>query len=209
MKFSTTLLNTYRMFRDHEFISLERMEADIRGEREPPNADMLRGTALGTVLAEPNRCAVEGEDLYACTDETGGAWTFDACEIDCARSRMDVGLFEVPAWLEIDGHTISCRADGISGTRVVEVKCPKTPVLDPQRYMDSFQWRVYLLAFEAQICEYHLISLREVEKGSPVLGICDHHIFKMHRYQGLEDDVKELVRDLAGFVRARGLESYR
>lgn len=215
MRFSATMLEAYRRWRDLDDRAsdeldrkmLEELEALIRGELEATPA-MLRGWAVHEVLAFPERYAfttAEGEDCYRYEGALYAARPFDA-----VRQSMGIRVAEVAAELEILGgrHVISCRADGLDGRRVVEIKCPEKPKLDPEKYVRSYQWRIYLAAFDADQVDYHLVVTDEPRRRSGFVMIRDHHAFSMYRYPELEADVRRLAEEFVGFVYARNMESY-
>ena len=200
MRVSATILDAFRRWRQYDYVTLGELEAQIRKEyRTTP--DMERGTALHAVMEDPEPYRWGWELIY-------GDWRFAAAEIDELRGKVSSAVTEIPASFELAGHTIRCRVDGMTGLTVQELKCPRKQSYDPDNYLESYQWRIYLLAFEAQTCDYHLVSLHKPDKSSGVSYIQSHNVVRTHRYAGLEADVKRLLQDFEQFLWDRNLETY-
>ena len=105
----------------------------------------------------------------------------------------------------IPGVMLVGKVDAIDGNRIIDYKL--TERLDAERYVDSMQWRAYLMLFETNEFEYSIFE------GSPDRGrdfdytIRAHHSLKFYSYPGMSSDVKKCATDLAAFVRNHNIES--
>lgn len=109
------------------------------------------------------------------------------------ESRFELALGE---------HTVTGRADGVypANRTVVEYKTsPNVPTME--NYADSLQWRVYLLAAEAQCCRYEAVQLFR-SKRQDIPGVLELRVRNpaeacYWRYDNMRTDVEEAVH---GFV---------
>lgn len=203
MRCSVTKLEAYRRFRDYPFVELAEVEAAIRGEFvEKP--EMVRGAAFHEVVANPAR--YRAGDFYRAK-----GWRFHVAETDQAIARIGAAVCEVPGEFKIGGHTVTMKADGMRGRTVLEVKVPSNPAkFEVEWYEDSYQWRLYLLGFDADVCEYHVVGLEVPDENAPEARPVEalSHVAAMLRYSSLEADVLNLVQDFEAFVLERHLACY-
>lgn len=200
MRLSVTTIEAYRLWREGDWMPLEDLEARIRGDGEV-NEAMLRGTAFHHVIEAPEKCLDYVDGTYR-----ADGWTFSGVEPVLEVLPYDAGAVqEAKATMVVGGVTVSGVADALHGVDVYEAKCTKR--VDVDRYMAGFQWRAYLLAFEAQRCHYVLAECKD-GKGEREVVVKGAHLLTLYRYPELEHDVRMLVDECADFVRARGLEDY-
>lgn len=109
-------------------------------------------------------------------------------------------------WM-VDGApiTISGQVDGLDGLTVYDHKT--TGRVDLERYLDGYQWRLYLAIFQAQRFVWQVFDMRpahgEPEDEPRVYDVREVHQLEQHWYPGLEDDCAALVARFARFVRER------
>jgi len=98
----------------------------------------------------------------------------------------------------IPGIVLVGKVDALDGNRIVDYKL--TERLDAERYVDSMQWRAYLMLFETNEFEYSIFE------GSPDRGreldytIRAHHSLKFYSYPGMDSDVRKCAGELATFI---------
>lgn len=215
MRISATQLEAYRYWRDNQsWKPIKELEDGLMG-LSVENNHMRRGISLAAVLEDPERWRMPENPLvleYRSDDDDGreSGWTREFVAIDILRLNDAIGaqVPEVPGQLKIGAHEIRCRADGITGLVVHEVKCPAKPDFDPRNYQASFQWRIYMLAFHADVVRYHLVTLDHGRKADDAIQVAEHQTFDFYRYDAMEQDVRNLVDEFEGFVWHRNLESY-
>jgi hypothetical protein len=186
LRVSASDLDAVRYYRANEDADLGALIAQLRREL-PPSEAMRAGTALHKAL----EIADPGAKFDAL--EADG-FRFDIlveCEIDLPPIRE---MKETRDYL-IDGVRITLvgKVDAIHGKRVEDHKF--TARFDPERFMGTMQWRVYLEVFDADEFRWNVFEGRESGERRYVI----HHIHRltMFRYPGMGDDVR---RDLWAFL---------
>lgn len=203
LRLSATTLESYRLFRDGDWMTFEQLKADLEGFKETPL--MRRGTSLHAILETPEQYAIDGDH-----SAHGFRWT----GLDRYLKAMPFGVHEVKATLVIDTPSngpiqLVGKADMLQGLIVREFKTTKQ--FSAQKYLDSMQWRIYLMAFGAPACVY---TVFEVEGGEewPVEGseaLCtvkSANKMELFAYDGMANDVTKLVDEFVSFARETGLQ---
>lgn len=185
IRVSASDIDSFRYFMADEDGDLSALLAQLRRE-EPPTEAMLAGTALHGAL---ERCA--GGDLTEIeADGFRFVFAFDG-ELDLAATR------EVKATREYDvaGHTVTLvgKVDAVHGRRIEDHKF--TSRYDPERFLNSYQWRAYLDLFDADLFRWNVFEGRETGDRHYTIGKFEK--LSMWRYPGLADDVRQ---ELARFV---------
>ena len=208
MRFSTTLLDTFRFWRAHPERKPEaELVAAIKGDTIPTPA-MLLGEAWGRILERP----------HAYVDDYGysyGHYRFERADVERALAVIPRHLvvylhgqpvdvqahFEAKTVRQYGPHTVVAKVDHILGADINEFKVRQGTVrLD--RYAASCQWRFYLDAFHAETVTYHVFQLSARRRLRAIESLL------LARYPRLHDDCAELVEAFAHYVRRRGLEAY-
>lgn len=185
LRVSATDIDALRRFRDDEGADLADLLAQLRRE-SPPTPAMMAGTALHKAL----EFAPDGE--FEMLEADGYTFTFAAsAEVDIPAIR------EIKATREylIDGCAVTLvgKVDAVHGRRVDDHKF--TSRYDAERFLNSYQWRIYLEVFEADEFRWNVFEGRET--GEKQYTINSVHPLTMHRYPGMAEDVE---RELRAFV---------
>lgn len=101
-----------------------------------------------------------------------------------------------------DDVDLVSKIDAETSTKVIDHKL--TAVFDPEKYMDAYQWRVYLLERQCNTFKYQVFEHSGLEKivdGVTEVKIKSYHELHQHPYSTLESDVKALVREVADFAK--------
>lgn len=190
IRLSASDLDAYRRFRANEDAELADLIAHLRRET-PPSEAMEAGTALHAALeiADPG---AEFERMEA------NGYTFDMQiegEIDmpAIRERKETREFMIGRTLA----TLVGKVDAIHGQRIEDHKF--TGRFDPERFMASMQWRVYLTIFGANEFRWNIFEGREIAPKHYVISA--FHQLRMHRYPGMERDVEHEVAQFIEFAR--------
>lgn len=199
MTFRVSEVESYRQFVNDEEAELEHFLARMRGE-VPPSPAMEAGTAFHKCLeTSPTGLEVTSMEANGYTFTFRGDFTIALPAIREIRASK--------TWL-VDGEpvTISGQLDCIEGKRVEDHKT--TGRFDPERYLDGYQWRLYLTIFGADRFRWNVFEI--AEKDHPL----DWEVFAQHqleqfRYPAMEDDCARLVTDLARFARTHMPERIR
>lgn len=192
MRISVTELESWRLYQQGDewvdFAELvRRMTPDV-GKVET-NA-MRFGTAFHSILED----ASVGSNIK---NQVSNGVQFDVdCEYDLWLPPIREIKVELP--LVIDGMDVTLvgKADAVNGLEVFDHKLVKQ--FDVEKYLDSLQWRAYLLMFEARKFTYNIF---ESDQDTNYCRIRAIHQFSCCRYPEIERDVLFAVRDLARFLR--------
>jgi hypothetical protein len=113
----------------------------------------------------------------------------------------------------VDGEpvTITGQVDEIEGNRIVDHKT--TGRFDPERYLEGYQWRLYLEIFGADVFRWNVFELHQIESEPasaygfesppPRYEVTALHRLEQCRYPGLGPDCQSLVERFARYVRER------
>lgn len=101
----------------------------------------------------------------------------------------------------VDGEpiTISGQVDQIDGHRVDDHKT--TGRFDPDRYLEGYQWRLYLDIFGAHHFRWNVFEIAEAEEPASY-NVRAAHRLEQFRYPRLAADCQDMVGRFARFVRA-------
>lgn len=154
---------------------------------EPPTEAMKAGRAFHSVMEHAT------EDLT--TAERDG-YKFRFClnsEIALPPIKELKGEMEVHT--SVGPVTLVGIVDGMQGRIVTDYKL--TSYFDAERYMNSFQWKAYLMMFKANRFNYEVFTAKE-ELGEYL--IMSHDTLPLCRYEDLERDVLREINHGAKFV---------
>jgi len=196
MRISTTTIESFRLWRDGDWMPESDLIESILGKWKPNHKAEL-GTAFGKVLEDPDRYMVPGG--FAC-----GAFTFGLDVMEPCLALIDRrGVFEAKALKSYGPCDVVSKADHILGAHLSEFKATLGS-FDVQRYLDSCQWRFMGDAFRPSRITYRVFCLDECEANG-VIGLKDIHSFNVYPYPAMHDDCASLVRDFAEYVTTRDL----
>lgn len=185
LRVSATDIDAYRRFRGDEEADLADLLAQLRRESVPTPA-MEAGTAFHAALES----AAPGEHRQL----SANGFTFD----------LDVvGTLDLPPIREMKATrdyafagclvTLVGKVDAAFGRRIDDHKF--TGTFDAERFLGSYQWRIYLEVFGADQFRWNVFEGREGEPRRYVIHAM--HPLTMHRYPGMAEDV---ARELGLFV---------
>lgn len=189
LRISATDIDALRRYRSDEDASLSDLLGQLRRENEPSEA-MRAGTALHAALERL------GPGDYATLEADG--YTFD----------MPEGEIALPAIREVKATrdylvdqcrvTLVGKVDAIHGRRIEDHKF--TARYDAERFLGSFQWRIYLEVFGADEFRWNVFEGRKI--GQKHYSIHTLHPLGTHRYPGISEDVDQELRRFVEFARA-------
>ena len=188
LRVSATDIDALRYYREREDGDLVGLLAQLRREAQP-TTPMLAGSAFHKALEH----ASDGD--HAALEADG--YTFD---IEAEGEIALPSIREMKATREylIDGCTVTLvgKVDAIQGRTVIDHKM--TGRFDPERFLNSMQWRVYLDVFDADEFRWNVFEAREAEPGR--YRITAIHPLTMHRYPGMGEDIERELHAFVAFI---------
>lgn len=189
-------LERFRQFEQDEDADFERLIADLTGASEPSQA-MMAGTAFHRVLEQ----ATAGLELDE-AEQDGFKFLFprplsvELAPIREVRASKTYNVDGVPV-------AVSGQLDQIDGKRIDDHKT--TGRFDPDRYLEGFQWRLYLDIFGADRFRWNVFEIAETDgiAGSDaiVYEVKAAHRLEQYRYPQLGADCQRLVERFTRFAR--------
>jgi hypothetical protein len=154
----------FRQWEEDEEGDTARLILDIVGGGHPTQA-MLAGTAFHKVLelAEP------GQEIER-VEQDGFLFIVKA---DLVLPVTPIRELRAHKVYMVDGEPIGITGmvDVIEGLRVEDHKT--TATFTPERYLEGYQWRLYLDIFEAMHFRWNVFEIKEIDE--PPLIRCDDH----------------------------------
>ena len=101
----------------------------------------------------------------------------------------------------VDGQPIeiSGQIDALHGKRIEDHKTTKS--FDPDRFLDGYQWRLYLDIFGCDHFRWNVFVVSNTKKHPNVYNVKEMHTLEQYRYPTLADDCQNMVEQFARFVR--------
>lgn len=174
----------------NENADTERLISDIRGTGEESEA-MRKGTAFHKALenamfnTEIERVSVDG-------------YTFNF------NGDFEISIPPIREWRQsktyiVDGLpiVISGQIDMLTGKRIDDHKTTET--FDAEKYIDGYQWRLYLDIFNCDKFRWNVFECKEVAPFE--YDVNAQHTLEQNRYPALPQDCRQMVSEFARFVR--------
>jgi len=198
LRVSASDLDAFRYFMNNEEAELSDLLAQLRRET-PPTQSMLAGTALHYALEHSK--AGSFDKLEA------NGFTFDL-NFDAELDLPDIREVKATKDIKIDDCLVTLvgKVDAIHGRRVDDHKF--TSRYDAERFLGSYQWRIYLDVFDADEFRWNVFEGRPDTKDPQHYIINNMHPLKMHRYPGMPDDIKRALSAFVAFARAHMPERF-
>lgn len=189
MRVSASDIDAFRRWRSDEDADLEPLLAQLRREL-PPTEGMRAGRAFHKALelAEPGEVGVFEAEGYRF--EVEADLEIDIPVVRELKSTREYVVDGVPV-------TLVGVVDAMHGRRVDDHK--GTTRFDAERFLDSYQWRIYLEIFGADVFRWNVFEWDE--RAPRVYVIRAVHPLTMYRYPGMADDVMRELRAFVDFAR--------
>ena len=196
MRVSVTDIDQWRWWKEHEEMDLDELLARLRRQGEETEA-MRAGKALHRALelSEPSESEVLECDGYRFTFECD-------CELELPDSR-EVKLSKT---LAVDGLPVTLvgMVDAWHGSTIEDHKT--TSQIDAERFLSSYQWRMYLWMFGARVFAWNIFAIAPDVREPQHYRVREFQRLVQYAYPGMADDC---MHELTEFVRfARAVDAY-
>ena len=199
MRISTTIVESYRLYRTESWMSEEAMVASATAEFQSTEK-----MALGAAFEEAvDHCLAPHEgEVVEMAGECGSVsltWSgVRAVQNGLPADRVP----QVKVVSRIAGHDLVGKADYLSGAEVRDLKTT-TKTINIDKYVRSLQWQSYLLLFGGSRFWYDVAYLSE--KGG-VWDLRDFQQFDCRPYPGMREYLEGWVAEYASWYKELGLE---
>lgn len=106
---------------------------------------------------------------------------------------------EIALYREHKGIPLFGRCDAIDATAIHDIKT--TSAIDPDRYLDSYQWRAYCWMSGRQSFVYDIFRVK-VEEDIKAVTAVEYVAIKINSYPGMGYDVERLLEEFDAAVKA-------
>lgn len=190
LRISVTELDAYRHWVNEEpWMTTEALIAQLSGRGEP-SEKMLAGTAFHEQLEnlkddEP----LDDFERNGLTFKVNLSGEFFLPRVQEVKTEMVYPILGTRT-------TLVGKADAVYGRHVFDHKLTET--FDAEKYTDSFQWRAYLVLFDADKFTYNCFTGKE---KNGVWIVSELNRLTVNRYAGMEKELQVAVHDLVQFIR--------
>lgn len=190
MRLSVTDIDQYRYWRESDYMTLDELLSRLRRE-SPPTEQMALGTAFHKAL----ELASEGE---ASTLESDGFTFKIASSLEIALTAIREIKAAVPFVVDGTEITLVGKVDAWEGLRIEDHKTTFDS-FDPEKYINTYQWRFYLRMFDCSEFRWNVWRLKEARSGA--IEVVNLDRFSVFRYPELEADCDAALREFVEFAR--------
>lgn len=191
LRCSATELDAFARWRDDEEAELEPLLAQLRRQAEP-NEAMLAGHALHTALehAQPGEFdRLEAEGYTFLFPNAAEVRLPDIREVKGERVYIVAGC----------AVTLVGKVDALHGTVVIDHKT--TSSFEAEKFLSTYQWRVYLDVFDAHCFIWLVFEMHEAKDAERTYEVRQVHPLAQYRYPAMREDVERLLAEFVEFAR--------
>jgi hypothetical protein len=189
MTFRVSEAESFRQWQHDEEAELDALLARLRGQSEASEA-MLAGTAFHKAL---ELAAVGDHQKLQALGYTFNVMGNFELAIPTIREVRASKVYQTP----VGPITISGQLDTIYGKRVEDHKT--TGRFDPERYLEGYQWRLYLDIFKADHFRWNVFEISATDDPM-TWDVFAQHTLEQYRYPCMTKDCERLACDLAMFA---------
>lgn len=210
-------LEKFRRYVDQvtDFDTIESL-MDTLNDVYQPNYKAKFGTAYGALITNPEKYYDDNAGKYRVPlTERGNVWEpldrkgefneigeymeFTAAQAEPAIRYNQIirpAFYEVPSYytINVDGYvvTLSMRMDVVQGGKIRDIKCSFRAPDDKAAYLDSMQWKIYLLSAGLDEFFYDHFHIKERVSGEHVIELLDPPLMCV-RYPDMQKDVERTM----------------
>jgi hypothetical protein len=183
-------LEAIRYWRENEDKTMADLLVDLRHEA-PANKYMLAGGAFAEAMEHI------GYGDFESIEAKGWKFNFKLDKSMVVPVVRELKA-EMPYSTPSGDVTLVGVCDGLNGTELRDAKLTENP--SPEKYLESWQWKAYLVLFGAQSFTYDLFKCRPYDEVDKEVTIIDYIPLTMYRYPGIEQDVQNAVNEAAEII---------
>lgn len=195
MRMSATDLDAYRYWRASEPEDEAAALADLiaRLRREAPESPAM---AVGKALHSALEHASPGEFMELEAD--GYRFQFPH---DFEIALPEIREIKAEKVYVVDGIEVVMvgKVDAVEGLRVEDHK--STERFDAERFLDSYQWRVYLDIFDATHFRWNVFELQASRDEADTFEVRALHHVDQYRYPEMRADLHQAIGEFVDFAR--------
>lgn len=167
------------------------------GQEEPTVEDLVRFITTD----EPSEAMKAGTAFHKAMElaQDGSHDTFEANGYRFLLPDAEITLppiREMRAYKDYGALTVTGQVDAVQGRTVFDHKT--TGKFDPERYLDGCQYKFYLELFNADIFQWNVFEIKEIEPQT--YRVSKPHILRAYRYPEMADDCRRLADDFYEFA---------
>lgn len=205
MKIAVTLLDSYRYWKETEFMDPEREHqalqeiiARIQHKRLPKSEPMLKGIAFANVCEHPQQYFHSPSGNYRCDG-------FEFLGVDVQEFMLNIpsdALKEV--WMpqyKHNGNRLVARADVMKDNVLGDVKLISKAFNAKKydSYEESIQWQAECLMADCEKFVYYVTQGKH-RKSDDVITLHNTQVFPFYRSEATDRRVLQLMNDFAAFA---------
>jgi hypothetical protein len=187
LRVSASDIDAYRYYRESEDLSLADFLDRLR-RVTPPTPSMLAGTALHKALENAEAASHSTLRADGYTFQVECQANIDLPDIRECKATRDYRIGDVDV-------TLVGKVDAILGKRIDDHKF--TSRWDAERFLNSYQWRLYLEIFNADEFRWNVFEGRADRDDPQTYLVTSIQSLRTFRYPGMAEDVE---RELGLFV---------
>ena len=199
-----------RLFKNPEHITAEDFASYIKGTKEQSKHAAM-GDAFHDIIQDPDTaldayCKAARDGTFGFLAPNGIVFPYKSIT-DCLHNIDRTFPFEVKGEKEFkvgnDIVTVTCRADQLKFRNTNDFKAIFRD-FDFDKFHNSYQWRLYLSIFGAEAFFYYVYEFSDATLE--LKEITDP--FCLYPYNGMDDDISELISDFLYYTRKFNLIQY-
>lgn len=203
---NATMLESFRLYLTGDWMSDADIMARLKREPSEPTPEMRTGTAFHDVVQGCGELVDGGSRIvHPIGVYLHNGRKFDAAGVEPVRMLLAGYEYEVSGEYQFGDTVIRCKADALSPAVAVEVKTTMKPSVDLGRYLESYQWRCYSLAFGVRAVMYVIVRL---EERNGVHHVAGQDVVTAWEYDGMREDVERLAGELVAAAERWGVADY-
>lgn len=189
LRLSVSTVDAYRFWREHEDAPVEELIAKLRGLKTPESRPMALGKAFHKALE------LSTIGVFDVLESDGFVFEFPC---DVCLSLPELREVKAEKVYFVAGHYVEVVGvvDTLDGRSVEDHKT--TAKFDAERFSDSYQWRLYLDMFDADVFRWNVFEIKD--EGGALIEIRSFHPLTQYRYPGMGADVNAMLCEVLAFV---------